>query len=343
MVLKEAMKELWLKGIEGKHWRLIYKLNSNNILTPITDLGLCEPVKVQEMIKQGSILGAVMSAITIDSLTRILDKCECILEVNGTKIYPLLFQDDIIVVNKTKDIQKTVNIIETFQHLKRLEFHENKTKKSIFNGKRDEKIEINKIEIERVPEHTYLGKIIEEGLKEKKEIQERVNKAIVQSNECLSIINNKLLNRRRISVGKELLEKMIIPTLTFGSETWNKLTEKEKENINSVQSDYIAKLLEVPGTTPKCALIGCLNLTKIEHIANTRNLEYYVDIQNRNENRLEVKMLKVQQNRNMTYEKEIKELKEKYNIDICLKGENTKKIKNYIKLKIKEINDNEIE
>ena len=76
MVLKEAMKELWLKGIEGKHWRLIYKLNSNNILTPITDLGLCEPVKVQEMIKQGSILGAVMSAITIDSLTRILDKFE---------------------------------------------------------------------------------------------------------------------------------------------------------------------------------------------------------------------------------------------------------------------------
>ena len=53
MVLKEAMKELWLKGIEDKHWRLIYKLNSNNILTPITDLGLCEPVKVQEMIKQG--------------------------------------------------------------------------------------------------------------------------------------------------------------------------------------------------------------------------------------------------------------------------------------------------
>ena len=25
MVLKEAMKELWLKGIQGKKWRLIYK------------------------------------------------------------------------------------------------------------------------------------------------------------------------------------------------------------------------------------------------------------------------------------------------------------------------------
>merc|ERR1711913_117095 len=109
----------------------------------------CEPVKVKEMIKQGSVLGSVISALTIDSLTRILDKCENIWEVEGTKIIPLLFQDDIIAINKTKDIQKTVNIIETFQHLKRLEFHEDKTKKSIFNGKRDEQVKINGYEITR--------------------------------------------------------------------------------------------------------------------------------------------------------------------------------------------------
>ena len=129
------------------------------------------------MIKQGSVLGSVISAITIDSLTRILDLNENIWEIEGTKINPLLFQDDIIAINRTKDIQKTVNTIETFQHLKRLEFHEGKTKKSILNGKKDEKVEINGYEIKRTPEHTYLGKIVEEGLKEKREIQERIIKA----------------------------------------------------------------------------------------------------------------------------------------------------------------------
>ena len=103
--------------------------------------------------------------------------------MEGTRINPLLFQDDIIAINKTEDIQKTVNAIETFQHLKRLEFHENKTKKSIFNGKRDEQIKVNGYEIIRTTEHTYLCKIIEEDLKEKKEIQERIKMAIVQSNE----------------------------------------------------------------------------------------------------------------------------------------------------------------
>ena len=108
----------------------------------------------------------MISAVTIDSLTRILDKCENIWEVDGTRINPLLFQDDIIAINKTKDIQKTVNAIETFQHLKRLEFHENKTKKSLFNGKRDEQIKVNGYEIIRTTEHTCPGKIIKEDLKE---------------------------------------------------------------------------------------------------------------------------------------------------------------------------------
>ena len=91
-----------------------------------------------------------------------------------------------------------------------------------------------------------------------------------------------------------------------------------------------------------CALIGCLNLTKIEHIANIRKLHYYVDLENREEDKLEVKMQKLQQNRNMSYEKEVKELLKEYNIEICLTGENTKKIKAHIEDKILKQNDKEI-
>merc|ERR1711915_603664 len=168
--------------------------------------------------------------------------------------------------------------------------------------------------------------------------QERIKMAIIQSNECMSIINNKLLSRKRIVAGKDLLQKVIIPTLTFGAETWGKLTEKEKNEINNVQTDYLTRLLEVPRTTPKYALLNSLNLIEIEHIANTRKLQYYIDLQNRDEKKLEAQMQKLQQIKNMSYEREINELKEKYKIEICLKGENPIKIKN----KIKKINDQEI-
>merc|ERR1711873_278260 len=90
------------------------------------------------------------------------------------------------------------------------------------------------------------------------------------------------------------------------------------------------------------ALLNSLNLIEIEHIANTRKLQYYIYLQNRDENELEVQMQKLQQSKNMSYEREINELKEKYKIEICLKGENPIKIKNYIKNEIKKINDQEI-
>ena len=163
-------------------------------------------------------------------------------------------------------------------------------------------------------------------MKEKKEIQERIKMANIQSNECMSIINNKYLNKKRIGAGINLLQSIIIPTLTYGAETWNKLTKKEIEDINGVQTNYLAKLLNVPVTTPKCSLVGGLRLTKIEHIANTRKLQYYVDLINREESRLEVKMQKLQQNRNKM---EIKELVEIYKLDLCLKGVNTKIIKKH--------------
>ena len=136
MVVKETMKEIWMKGIRGKHWRLIYKMNSNNILTPITEIGMCKPVHVEFMIKQGSVLGAVISAITIDSLTRMVEENGKSWEMEGIKINPLLFQDDIFLANKTKEMKESIDIIETFQTLKRLQFHEDKSKKSVLNGKK---------------------------------------------------------------------------------------------------------------------------------------------------------------------------------------------------------------
>ena len=48
-------------------------MNANNTLIPTTELGKCKEIEVEEIIKQGSVLGAVISVLTIDSLTRIIE------------------------------------------------------------------------------------------------------------------------------------------------------------------------------------------------------------------------------------------------------------------------------
>ena len=342
MLPKEAMKEMWIKGIKRKHWRLIYKMNTNNTLIPLTELGKCQEIKVEEMIKQGSVLGAVISALTMDSLTRIVENQGKSWEVGGTKINPLIFQDDIIAANRTEDIQETVSIIETFQDLKRLQFHKEKTKKSILVGKRDEPVYINGKEITRAQNHMYLGKIIEEKGKHKEDIKERLNKATVASTMSIKVINAKGLYNKRIEVGIRLLQAVVIPTLIAGAETWPKLTIGETIEIEKVQTQYLTQLLQVPITTPKCGLLKETGLMKILHTANLRKLEFYIDLHNREENRLEVKMRMHQEKKNMTYEKEIEDLKKAYNIKENLKSIEAKEGKKIVKRHIRKKNEEEI-
>ena len=343
MVLKEAMKEMWLRGTKVKHWRLIYKMNSNNILTPITILGKCKEVKVKEMIKQGSILGAAISAMTIDSLTRIIENHGGSWQIGGIQIHPLLFQDDIFAVSKTENMQKLINKIEVFQNLKRLQFHEDKTKKSIINGKRDETLYINGIEIKRARSHKYLGKIIEEKGKIKEEIKKRMEKATTQAIQTMIVIKHQEMCHKRIEVGIRLLQTVIIPTLTFGAETWTKLNKGEKENMNRIQTQYLTNVLGVPPTTPICALLHETGLMKIEHIVNQRKLEYYVDLHNREDERLEVRIRKYQENERMTYETEIEELIKLYKIEENLKEIGKYEGKKIIKKAIEKKNKEEID
>ena len=102
-----------------------------------------------------------------------------------------------------QDIQETISIIETFQNLKRLQFREEKTKKSIINGKKDKTIYINGIEIERTKSHKYLGKIIEENGKIKEEIKERIKITKRQVNQVFQVIDKNELSSKRIEVGNK--------------------------------------------------------------------------------------------------------------------------------------------
>ena len=116
--------------------------------------------------------------------------------IGETRLNPLLFQDDIFAVNKTGDIQETVKIIETFQNLKRLQFHKDKTKKSVLSGKSEEAIYINETKIERTPHHMYLGKIIEEKGKHKEDIKERIKKGNVAAIISTTIVNENNLRTK---------------------------------------------------------------------------------------------------------------------------------------------------
>merc|ERR1739842_100919 len=121
-----------------------------------------------------------------------------------------------------------------------------------------------------------------------------------------------------------LLQTVVIPILTNGCETWTKLTEEEKLEVNQVQTQYLTRLLIIPKTTPRSAILRETNLMKIEHIVNMIFFDYFIDLTSREESKLEVKINKLIEEKNMTYKKEIEEIREQYNIRIKLEDLSSK-------------------
>merc|ERR1712055_283670 len=174
-------------------------------------------------------------------------------------------------------------------------------------------------------------------------IKERLKKANIASSISENVIVAKGLNHKRIEVGIKLLQTVIIPTMITRVENWPKTTKAENVEINNVQTQFLAKLLNVPQTTPKCALLKETGQVNITHIANLRKLEFYIELHNREETRLEVQMRIHQEKKDMSYEKEIKELKEYYNIKEDLKNIEKREGKRRMKKYITKKNDEEIE
>ena len=88
-------------------------------------------------------------------------------------------------------------------------------------------------------------------------------------------------------------------------------------------------------TTPKCALLSEMDLMKIEHIANLRKLEYFVEISNRDEEKLEVKIKTLMERKEMSYIKEINDLKKIYNLNQSIEKMPVPKSRKLIKRAIK--------
>ena len=112
--------------------------------------------------------------------------------------------------------------------------------------------------------------------------------------------------------------------------------------MNQVQTQFLTKLLGVAGTTPRCALLHETGLIKIEHIANKRKLEYYIELHNREEECLEVRIRKYQEEERMTYEIEIEELIKFYNIEENIKEIGKYEGKNIVKKAVEKKNKEEI-
>ena len=129
MVLINIMAGLWDSGIKGRIYRNIYKVNQKAVIRIKTAVGNTEEIEIGEILKQGSVIASTVAAHHTDEATR---KKHTGVYYGNIKVPMLLFQDDIIKLDECpENLQISTILLQEFQHLNRMMFHETKTKVTI--------------------------------------------------------------------------------------------------------------------------------------------------------------------------------------------------------------------
>ena len=135
--LTDVMNELHKNEIKGKLYRLIYMMNKNTRIRVQTPVGLTHAVDTGEGLGQGTIEGAIASAINLDNgVSDFFADSDDEIHYLGAKLGPLLFQDDVArlsldVASAQRGNDRMLNVAET----KLLNFNISKSCYTIFGSK----------------------------------------------------------------------------------------------------------------------------------------------------------------------------------------------------------------
>ena len=272
MVLKNIMNNLWEIGIRGRIWRNIYNINKSAILTINTPFGSTNAIEVEEIVKQGSVLASKLAALHTDSVNNMFKTTKIGYYYGEKHIPQLLFQDDIVRIEKNPDHLNKANIVHRiFEKYNRMEFHPGKT--VVLKTGDEETINLNGKPLKYETEVKYLGDIITADYKYDKMIETRRSKIRGVTAE-LQVIISELGTNNEIKMIMQYINGIIIPRLLLNAETWNNLTI---ENINELEAIYqqtIKKLLRIPITTPTRGLYRELGIMTIKNQINIKRINF---------------------------------------------------------------------
>ena len=94
--LMDCMNELYKSGVKGKLYRLLYNMNKNTRICVQTPVGVTEEEDTGEGVGQGTLEGAIVSAVNLDSgVNEFFHDSEYEISYGKVPLQPILYQDDV--------------------------------------------------------------------------------------------------------------------------------------------------------------------------------------------------------------------------------------------------------
>lgn len=230
-------------------------------------------------VRQGECLSPFLFSICINDL-------EDELRINGVngviidllQLLALLYADDVTLIATTaEDLQKALQVLETYCDRWKLTVNEAKTKVVVFrkSGRlpNNLKFTYKGSEIEIVTKFSYLGILFTSGgscFDTQKTLAGQALKAIFTLKKYL--FNFTPL---KISHVLDLFDKLVAPILNYGSEVWGFYKSK---SIETIHLQFCKNLLNVKQTTQNDFIYGELGRTDIQSLRYISIIKYWLKV-----------------------------------------------------------------
>ena len=212
------------------------------------------------------------------------------IQIGGRRVRNLRYADDIILLaSSVAELQELVNRLDRVSKIYSLLINIDKTKTMASDGVSCT-ISIQGIQLEQVDTFPYLGSMITEDAKCKKEIRARLCKG-----QAIGTSLNKLWKSHGIPIGTKLrLQKALVwPVATYGCESWTVLQDEEAR-IYAFEMKGFRKILRVSWIAKKTNE-WVLETAGVERTllgtVKSRKLSYYGHVMRKQGNSLEKEIM----------------------------------------------------
>ena len=189
---------------------------------------------------------------------------------NGETLANLLWMDDVALIHEeTKQLQiimDTTNHVALTNHI---EFGAAKCKVVKIGPGKKSQITLNEQILEEVTAYKYLGDMINNKADLEDQIKAPKAKIHASTQEILTETGNKEFKGMKMAAIWELVETVIIPIITYGSESWEP-KKKEMTQIDAIFNKTLKTILQLPDQTPTATLLAETGFIPIELVVKNK-------------------------------------------------------------------------
>ena len=275
---RDMLKIMWDKGLKGKAWRILQKLNSDLKAKINTRYGPTRIIDMEIGGKQGSRLTGRMFSKLMDMLQEEIEPTGEGFCLNCDLTIPyLLWVDDVVSFAEGKVNQEKMLIrVNEFGLKHKLKWGADKCNILKVGKHKDnspDNWKLGEEPIEETASYKYLGDIITADGKNEKNIEARRIKVLASIVSINTIAASDVLRKIETPVLLELHDKIILSALLTNAEAWT-LNSSNCDEMDRIEIQALKYMFDLPAHIPTPAIIYSFGTLYTRHRIDKRKLIY---------------------------------------------------------------------